>query len=302
MKSLQSINLKKNNYKIFLFHGVIKKNRYMVRNYTNKHLLENKFLSYLKNIKKNFNILSLKEIIFRIENNQNLPRNSCAITFDDGFENNYSVAAPILDELKIPTTFFFSSDFIENNNMSWIDKIELCFEKKKNFTLKLPWFKKKIDIKNKKTKLKILHSIRANVKNNFLYKENEIVNSIYKQCKQKTVNYSNSDIDKKINWHQVKKMSQHYLFDIGGHSHHHISFGSLTKRKIVYEIDKSFELFKKRLGIILEYYSYPEGQKNDFNQFVINKLRDKKIKFCPTAIDGINNKKTDFFKLRRTML
>ena len=52
MKFFQSINLKKNNYKIFLFHGVIKKNRYRIRNYTNKHLLEKKFLSYLKNIKK----------------------------------------------------------------------------------------------------------------------------------------------------------------------------------------------------------------------------------------------------------
>ena len=71
---------------------------------------------------------------------------------------------------------------------------------------------------------------------------------------------------------------------------------------MAYEIDKSFNLFKKRLGIFLEYYSYPEGQKKDFNEFVINKLKDKKIKFCPTAIDGINNKKTDFFKLRRTML
>ena len=114
--------------------------------------------------------------------------------------------------------------------------------------------------------------------------------------------HSNSVIDKKISWLQVKKMSQNNLFDIGGHNHHHVSFGSLTKKQVVYEIDKSFKLFKKKGEILLEYYSYPEGQETDFNDFVIKKLKDKKIKFCPTAIDGINNKKTDFFKLRRTML
>ena len=112
MKYPESKNLKKNNYKIFLFHGVIKKNSYEIRNYTNKHLVEKIFLNHLKNIKKNFNILSLKEIIFKIENNQDLPSNTCAVTFDDGFENNYSIAAPILEDLNVPTTFFFSSDFL----------------------------------------------------------------------------------------------------------------------------------------------------------------------------------------------
>ena len=52
--------------------------------------------------------------------------------------NNYSIAAPILNDLKIPATFYFSTDFVENNTMSWIDKIEYCFEKdkkQKNFKL-----------------------------------------------------------------------------------------------------------------------------------------------------------------------
>ena len=60
-----------------------------------------------------------------------MPRNAYAITFDDGFENNYSLAAPILDDFNLPATFYFSTDFIENNSMSWIDKIEYCVELKK---------------------------------------------------------------------------------------------------------------------------------------------------------------------------
>ena len=138
------MNLKKNNYKIFLFHGVVKKNNYKIRNYLKKHILEKEFHKCLKDIKKNYNLLSLKEIIFNIKHNLDLPNNTCAITFDDGFENNYSVAAPILDDLKMPTTFFFSTDFIENNTMSWIDKIEFCFEKKNELLINLPWLKKNL--------------------------------------------------------------------------------------------------------------------------------------------------------------
>jgi colanic acid/amylovoran biosynthesis glycosyltransferase len=35
-----------------------------------------------------------------------------AVTFDDGFEDNFSIAAPILEDIGIPATFFLSSDLV----------------------------------------------------------------------------------------------------------------------------------------------------------------------------------------------
>jgi len=46
------------------------------------------------------------------------------ITFDDGFQNNFNIAYPILKQYIMPFTIFLTSDFIENNNytfMSWKD-------------------------------------------------------------------------------------------------------------------------------------------------------------------------------------
>jgi hypothetical protein len=44
--------IKKNNFLIFLFHGVIKKNLFSIRNYNNKHILEKKFIKILSFLKK----------------------------------------------------------------------------------------------------------------------------------------------------------------------------------------------------------------------------------------------------------
>ena len=44
-------------------------------------------------------------------NNLPFPPNSFAITFDDGFENNLSVAAPLLSDLKIPLTIYITTNF-----------------------------------------------------------------------------------------------------------------------------------------------------------------------------------------------
>ena len=113
MKSL--IKLKSNFFQIFLFHGVIKKKKFKIRNYNNKHLLENYFYKIIKNLKDNGKALSMDEIIFIKKNKQKFPKKSFAVTFDDGFENNYNVAAPILDDLNIPATFYFSTNCIKKS-------------------------------------------------------------------------------------------------------------------------------------------------------------------------------------------
>ena len=89
-------NFNKNIYKIFLFHGVIKKN-YDIRNYTKKHILEKKFIKKIKFLKKKYNILSLNQILYLIKNNKHFPSNTCAITFDDGFNKKFTKRIKIIN-------------------------------------------------------------------------------------------------------------------------------------------------------------------------------------------------------------
>ena len=294
--------LKNDEFRIFLFHGVIKKNKSIIRNYNNKHIIQKNFIDTLKFLKRSGNALDINELYFNIKNKIKLPKNSYLITFDDGFENNYSVAAPILDDLKIPTCFYFSTDFIENNTISWIDKIEYMIEKTKEKSLLLQWANNKNLINNKKNKIIFLKKIRKFVKKNFSIDINKLLDHLSEATKIKIPNSLNTQIDKKINWKQVEKLETNKLFTIGGHSHEHFSFGSMSKKEINYQINKSMILFKKRINLNLKHYSYPEGQKKDYTNYVINKLKSKKIICCPSAISGKNNIRTDFFNLKRDML
>jgi len=71
----------------------------------------------------------LKEIAkanlnFSTEINQ---EKSVMITFDDGYQNKFICARPILNELNIKAVFFITSDLIDSNNPLWIDKALLWF-------------------------------------------------------------------------------------------------------------------------------------------------------------------------------
>lgn len=64
-------------------------------------------------LKENYNILSFEEI-----NNHSLTKykkQSISISFDDGFSCWHEIAAPILEELKIPATFFICSGILNKN-------------------------------------------------------------------------------------------------------------------------------------------------------------------------------------------
>lgn len=168
--------------------------------------------------------------------------------------------------------------------------------------ISLPWTKKKFFFKNRKNKILILENIRKNVKNDFSVDITKLIDDIFFQCKMKVPNKLYTNVDKKINWKKVNELNKNHLFTIGGHSHEHLSFGSLSKKDIDFQIMQSFKLFKKNMGFNLEHYSYPEGQKKDFNRYVIKKLKSKKIKCCPSAIDGVNKINTDLFRLKRKMI
>ena len=287
-------------FSIFLFHGVISKNPFKIRNYNNKHLNKDKFVKFLKYVKSIGNCISFDDLLIIKREGLKIKRNTFLITFDDGFENNYSIAAPILDDFKLHSTFYFSTDFIDKNSMSWIDQIEYLVEKTivKRITLSLPK-KYEFDISTNKKKIIFLDYIRYVVKKNLRFDVNKLILLLSEKLEVKLITNSNSPIDKKITWKKIKKMQSNKLFLIGGHSHKHLSLNSFKSDGFKYQINKSRSLFKEKLNHDLKYYSYPEGQKIDFNEKIIDYLKYKKIICCPTAQYGFNNLKTDLFKLKR---
>ena len=123
--------------------------------------------------------LALDEVVQFHKKNMPLPDFSFSITFDDGFENNYSIARPILEKLSIPATFYVSTNLIDKNLMTWIDQIEYCIDQINSKTLLLPWSNVPFIISSKKTKIKFLNYLRQILKKRSSYLSIEKISEIY---------------------------------------------------------------------------------------------------------------------------
>jgi peptidoglycan/xylan/chitin deacetylase (PgdA/CDA1 family) len=296
--------LLENTFVIFLFHGVIKDENTGIRNYTRKHLLAEEFEILIKKLKVKGNSISMDDVIWHKENGVKIPPYSYAINFDDGFENNYSVAAPILEKYSTSATFYVSTNLVDNNLMTWIDQIEYCFENMNQASVQLPWKNNSFNLNGKESKIDCLEDIRTQVKKspNF-YDPEKVVTKIFNQCSVNMVTSNDDPLDQKMNWDQVSELQHNKLFTVGGHSHNHVSLGLLESAVMKNEIDTSIKLLKDKAGISSHHYSYPEGQHNDFNENVILELKKNNIKCCPTAIDGLNDCTIgSMFFLKRVMV
>jgi peptidoglycan/xylan/chitin deacetylase (PgdA/CDA1 family) len=72
-------------------------------------------------LKQAFRVLPLPEAIAGLKAGR-LPNRAAAITFDDGYEDNYSVAMPLLKKHGLDATFFITTGFIDGGRM-WNDSI-----------------------------------------------------------------------------------------------------------------------------------------------------------------------------------
>jgi len=67
-------------------------------------------------VKANFDVLPLSGAVRALRENR-LPKRALSITFDDGYADNYKVAAPILLRLGLPATFFVATGFLDGGCM-----------------------------------------------------------------------------------------------------------------------------------------------------------------------------------------
>ena len=83
-------------------------------------------MAYLKNHK--YNVIRLDELVKAINQGKKLPRKTAVLTFDDGYDDNYTYAFPILKKYGFPAVFFIPTDLINTHGFMTWDQLKVMAE------------------------------------------------------------------------------------------------------------------------------------------------------------------------------
>ena len=73
----------------------------------------------LRFLRRNFEVVSLADLVEALDEGPETLAGKVALTFDDGLRNNVTVAYPILKRLGLPATFFVCSELAETGRWLW---------------------------------------------------------------------------------------------------------------------------------------------------------------------------------------
>src|SRR5687767_4834174 len=68
-------------------------------------------------------VVALSELVEEIASGKSPSAGTVCITFDDGYRDNLTVAAPILEKYRLPATLFLATGYVERAENQWSDTL-----------------------------------------------------------------------------------------------------------------------------------------------------------------------------------
>jgi glycosyltransferase involved in cell wall biosynthesis/peptidoglycan/xylan/chitin deacetylase (PgdA/CDA1 family) len=121
---LAALFLRRRGFPVFMFHRVLPDPR---DSYDPEMVISTElFESFLQWASDEFHIVPVPELIQRIQEPRNGNKGYCAITFDDGWQDNYAHAFPLLQAYHAPATVFLAARLIGSERRFWQERLWAC--------------------------------------------------------------------------------------------------------------------------------------------------------------------------------
>jgi peptidoglycan/xylan/chitin deacetylase (PgdA/CDA1 family) len=290
------LSWKQSNPVILMYHGVTdqKPDPARLQSDTYLHIQRSVFEAHLKIIQRYRRTISIDEMVLGLVAGDNL-RNTVSITFDDGYENNYRVAAPLLTQYGLPATFYVATGMIGAKKYIWTDEVEMLFDRTNISQIKPIFFDEVLSLDSRELKLSALRKVKAAFKR---MATSERLMAIVELAKLLAVKLNEPDLPdyRFMDWDQVRQLS-HAGFDIGAHSINHPILSNEPLDVARMEILGSQEQVVHQLGRCSKVFCYPNGKEVDYSSGVIDICRQNFIGALSTSRGYA--RADELFQLRR---
>jgi len=298
-KFLQWLNKKR--VIVLMYNGFFdESNPEGIEQYGNRWCGIKEFKKQIQYLRRNYNIIRLEQLIDHYTKDEKIPNKAVVITMDDGYKSNYSLAYPLLKQYQTPASIFISTEFVENQEYLWADRLEYTIWKAEIDTLTITInndsctyrIKKEID------KIKCVREIKSHLSLLPYNGRKILIEEIENKTKKKISNTENTTtLQLPLQWSEIIEMVEEGIVSIGSHTMRHPNLTTCTDEQLEEEIVESRKIIEGKIGRECRLFCYPGGKYNNRVKHFVSKAGY----ICATAIKGKTEtrNRADRFELGR---
>jgi peptidoglycan/xylan/chitin deacetylase (PgdA/CDA1 family) len=243
------------------------------------------FREQLDWIRRRFHPVTFREVIAALDGGPPLPADAMLITFDDGYEDNYRIAFPILREFGMSATFFVSTGHIDSGRpyaYDWLVYM-ICTAAADRLSIPELRVEQRLPaslVERRRIAEHVLEAVkraddatqRAVIAK--LERDWNLPRSPHPDCRPMT-------------WDALAEM-QDAGMEIGSHGVHHRMLAKLADDELEHELVASKAALDARLGRPAEVISYPVGGADAYDARVMDAAARAGYRAACSYVGGTN--------------
>ncbi len=251
------------------------------------------FERQMRHVARAYRVLPLEDLVERLQRG-GLPRNALAITFDDGYRDNLTHAAPILARLGLPATIFLATGFIGTAEVPWFDRLAQGLKRSAAAAVRTPWGGE-LDLDGVPARLRAMTRTLEHLKR---IPDEERHRALEALLVALDVTDQRSFKNLMLSWDDVHAL-RGLGFTVGAHTVNHPILSRVTPQRAWTEILGSRTMVESACGAAPRAFAYPNGGADDYTDTVKRLVREAGFTCAVTTRFGLNTTNTNPWELRR---
>lgn len=205
-------------------------------------------------LRDQFNPVSLQELSEGLRKGV-LPKGSVCVTFDDGWQDNLSLALPILEEFQIPATVFVTSGFVKRQAVPWWLELEQLISVNDELLDTNGNSEERVNLSSPQEKNTFFARINDELRR--LPYGDQLTRLKALQSEAKTVPASQNE--RALSAAELQQLSKSRLVTIGAHTVHHPVLSCEDEESAKRELSSARFSIQDTIERKVQFFAYPFG-------------------------------------------
>jgi peptidoglycan/xylan/chitin deacetylase (PgdA/CDA1 family) len=199
-------------------------------------------------------VVALSALVEEIAAGRSPAAGTVCITFDDGYLDTYTMAAPILAKYRLPATVFLATGYVEREETQWADVLHSVLEFRTRDRVSLPSLAPgEANLASPGERARVRRALHGRLLAGGLRERAELLGELEARlcpgAKPPRLT---------MTWAEVRELARRYPgIEIGGHTRDHVDLRARDAAAVREQVEACAEDVRRELGARPIHFSYP---------------------------------------------